>query len=118
VARFDVALNAQPFSAGALARSYPALARLPDIEGQLEVHGSAQHLTFAATTHSVAGSASLAGRYGNDASGVAIHATGKVHDVDPRAASGRANIPAGKLPPMSTSISPARRSRRSAARRR
>jgi len=97
VPRFDLALNAQPFSPAALARSYPALATLPAIEGKVEVRGSAQDLTFATTTSSAAGSASLAGRYTNDASGVAIRATGKVNDVDPRSASGRTDVPAGKL---------------------
>jgi len=97
VPRFDLTLNAQPFSPAALARSYPALATLPTIEGEVELRGSAQDLTFATTTTSSAGSASLAGRYTSDASGVAIRATGKVHDVDPRAASGRTDVPAGKL---------------------
>ena len=97
VPRFDVTLNAQPFSPAALARSYPALATVPTIEARVEVRGSAQDLTFATTTTSAAGSASLAGRYRSDASGVAIRATGKVHDVDPRAASGRTDVPAGSL---------------------
>jgi translocation and assembly module TamB len=97
VPRFDAALNVQPFSAAALARSYPSLATLPDIDGQVEVRGSAQDMTFSATTTSAGGSVSIAGRYGNDASGIAIRATGKVHDVDPRAASGRTNVPTGNL---------------------
>ena len=97
VPRFDLTLNAQPFSPAAVAQSYPALATLPTIEGHVEVRGSAQDLTFATTTSSPAGSASLVGRYTNDALGVAIRATGKVHDVDPRSASGRADVPAGKL---------------------
>ena len=97
VPRFDVTLTAQPFSPAALAQSYPALATLPALEGRVEVRGTAQDLTFATTTTSVAGSMSVAGRYTNDASGVAIRATGKAHDVDPRAASGRADVPAGKL---------------------
>ena len=97
VPRFDLALNAQPFSPAALARSYPALATLPAIEGKVELRGSAQDLTFATTTTSSAGSAALAGRYTNDASGVTVRATGKVHDVDPRAAAGRTDVPAGKL---------------------
>ncbi|HEX5075789.1 MAG TPA: translocation/assembly module TamB domain-containing protein [Gemmatimonadaceae bacterium] len=97
VPRFDLALNAQPFSPAALAQSYPALATLPTIEGRVEVKGSAQDLTFATTASSPAGSASLVGRYSNDASGVAIRATGKVHDVDPRSASSRTDVPTGKL---------------------
>jgi translocation and assembly module TamB len=97
VPRFDARLNAQPFSASALAQSYPSLATFPDIEGQVEVRGSAQDMTFSATTTSTAGSMSVVGRYGNDASGVAIRATGKVHDVNPRAASGRTNVPSGNL---------------------
>ena len=97
VPRFDVTLNAQPFSPAALAQSYPALATLPAIEGRVEVRGSAGDLTFATTTTSTAGSMSVAGRYTNDASGVAIRAAGKAHDVDPRAASGRTDVPTGKL---------------------
>jgi translocation and assembly module TamB len=97
VPRFDVTLSAQPFSPAALALSYPALARLPVIEGRVEVRGTADSLTFAATTSSAAGSASLAGHYARDVSGVAIRAAGKVHDVDPRTASGRADVPAGNL---------------------
>ena len=97
VPRFDVTLKAQPFSPAALATSYPALAPLPTIEAQIEVRGSAQDLTFATTTTSAAGSASLAGRYRNDAAGVAIRAAGKVRDIDPRAASGRTDVPAGGL---------------------
>jgi len=97
VPRFDVALGAQPFSPAAIAQSYPDLATLPAIEGRIEVRGSAQDLTFATTTTSVSGSAALAGHYTNDASGVTIRATGKVHDVDPRSASGRADVPTGKL---------------------
>jgi translocation and assembly module TamB len=97
VLRFDLALNAQPFSPAAIAQSYPALATLPPVEGQIEVRGSAQDLTFATTTTSTAGSASLSGHYTNDTSGVAIRATGKVHDLDPRSGSGRTDVPAGKL---------------------
>jgi len=97
VPRFDLALNAQPFSPAAIALSYPALATLPTIEGQAAVRGSAHDLTFATTTSGPAGSASLAGRYTNDASGVSVRATGKVHDVDPRLASGRTDVPTGKL---------------------
>ena len=59
--------------------------------------GSARDLTFATTATSVAGSVALAGRYGSGATGVAIRATGNVRDLDPRAASGRANVPTGKL---------------------
>jgi len=97
VPRFDLALKAQPFSPAAIARSYPALATLPAVEGQVDLRGSTQDMTFATTTTSAAGSASLAGHYTNDGSGVAIRATGKVHDVDPRSASGRTDVPTGKL---------------------
>jgi len=97
VPRFDIAAYARPFSPPALALSFPALATLPDVDAQVEVLGSARALTFATTGTSVAGSVALAGRYSNGATGVAIHATGNVRDLDPRAASGRANVPAGKL---------------------
>lgn len=94
---FDLRLDAQPLAPAALARSYPALATLPAFEGPIEVRGTPTDVTLSGTVRSDGGSLGLAARYRETSEGVAIRATARVRDADPRSLSGRATVPSGRI---------------------
>ena len=94
---FDLEVNTLPLAPAAFAESYPGLANLPDIDGRFRLRGTAMDLSLEGTASSVGGSVSLVGRYRDGASGPAIHATGKVRDVNARAATGRSSMPDGAV---------------------
>ena len=94
---FDLALEAAPFAPYSVLRSIPALANVTSFDGPIEVHGSPSDLSVVASLRSPGGSVGLAARYRDSADGVAIRATARVRNADPRLLSGRAALPAGKL---------------------
>ncbi|HWP71614.1 MAG TPA: translocation/assembly module TamB domain-containing protein [Gemmatimonadaceae bacterium] len=94
---FDLALEAAPFAPYSVLRSIPALANVTSFDGPIEVHGSPSDLSVVASLRSPGGSVGLAARYRDTADGVAIRATARVRDADPRVLSGRGTVPSGKL---------------------
>ena len=94
---FDLALEAAPFAPRSIGRSIPALANVASFEGPIEVHGSPSDVSLVASLRSPGGSVGLAARYRDTPDGVAIRATARVRDADPRVLSGRGAIPTGKL---------------------
>ena len=94
---FDLALEAAPLAPPSIARNNPALANVASFDGPIEVHGSPSDLSLVASLRSPGGSVALAARYRDTPDGIAIRATARVRDADPRVMSGRGTVPSGKL---------------------
>ena len=83
---FDVAVDARPLAPAAFARSAPGLTTLPNLDGHIEVRGTARDVSFSARGGIVGGSLALVGRYHDTPSGVALRVTGNIRGANPQLA--------------------------------